>query len=238
MECMPTSHSTQFLTDGDDDRRIEFCETMLNKCNTDPAFLRKITFSDECVFALNGTVNKHNVHYWAAENPRMRICNPGKTASLTVWACVSFAGVVAYDISVQTMNGERYCAVLQEKVVPFFKRRPQMLFQHDGASPHYSVNARKILDEQMTNQWIGRRGPIEWPARSPDLTVCDFWLWSFLRKEVFKPPGVIFDSLDQLRSRIESELHAIPISMFRQAFRDFLKRCEQCMNHDGNLFEM
>ena len=119
---------SQFLMDGDCDRRKEFCETILDKCNADPAFLRKITFSVECVFTLNGTVNKHNVHYWAAENPKTRICNPGKTATLTVWACVSFAGVVAYNTSAQTMNGERNCTILEEKVIPFFRRRPHMLF--------------------------------------------------------------------------------------------------------------
>ena len=113
-----------------------------------------------------------------------------------------------------------------------------MLFQQDGASSHYSVNARKILNEQMPNQWIGRRGPIEWPARSPDLTVCDFWLWSFLRNEVYKPVGVIFESLDQLANRIENELQAIPTAMFRQAFRDFPKRCQLCVDNDGGLFEM
>ena len=123
------------------------------------------------------------------------------------------------------MNGDRYSTILQEKVVPFFKRRKQMLFQQDGASPHYSINARNILNEHMPNQWIGRRGPIEWPTRSPDLTVCDFWLRSFLRSEVYKPVGVIFDSLDQLANRIENKLQAIPAAMFRQAFRDFPKQC-------------
>ena len=33
---------------------------------------------------------------------------------------------------------------------------------------------------------------------------------SFLRNEVYKPVGVIFESLDQLANRIENELQAIP----------------------------
>ena len=75
-------------------------------------------------------------------------------------------------------------------------------------------------------------------ARSPDLTVCDFWLWSFLRKEVYKPEGAIFESLDQLANRIENELQAIPTAMFRQAFRDFPKRRQLCVDNDDGLFEM
>ena len=42
----------QLLYDGDDDRRLQFAQTMTQKFNTDPAFLRKICFSDECVFFL------------------------------------------------------------------------------------------------------------------------------------------------------------------------------------------
>ena len=68
---------SQVLTDGDDDRRLEFCQTMLAKYREDPALHRKLTFSDECVFHLSGHVNKHNVHYWGQENPHERFCNPG-----------------------------------------------------------------------------------------------------------------------------------------------------------------
>lgn len=228
---------SQFINEDDDDRRREFCEGMLQKFANDPAFLRKLTFSDECVFALNGTVNKHNVHYWSEENPRRRICDPGKTLSLTVWACISFAGVISFDISKDTMNGERYCMILNEKVVPFFTRKRQMLYQQDGASPHYSLKARQILNEQMPQQWIGRRGHIEWPARSPDLTVCDFWLWSYLRSRVYSPAGMKFETLDELECKITSELQEIPIDMFRRAFRDFPKRCQMCMDNEGGLFE-
>ena len=77
-------HYSQYLCDGDDDRRREFCETILARCTRDPAFLRKITFSDECSFHLNGRVNKHNVHYWAEAHPHNRITCSGKTSALTV----------------------------------------------------------------------------------------------------------------------------------------------------------
>ena len=45
-----------------------------------------------------------------------------------------------------------------------------MLFQQDGAPPHYAVVTREYLDMKLPNRWIGRGGHIAWPARSPDLT--------------------------------------------------------------------
>uniref|UniRef100_A0AAX7UMF9 Uncharacterized protein n=1 Tax=Astatotilapia calliptera TaxID=8154 RepID=A0AAX7UMF9_ASTCA len=49
-------------------------------------------------------------------------------------------------------------------------------FQQDGAPPHYGCQVRAFLDEQFPGKWIGRRGPVEWPPRSPDLTPLDFYL--------------------------------------------------------------
>ena len=124
---------------------------------------------------LNGNLNKHNAHFWCTENPHEKVMKPATTASLTVWACISFSGVLAFDISRQTMNSERYNNILNEKVIPYFNRNRQLLFQQDGAPSHYATIVRNNLDENLTGRWIGRRGPIERPACSPDLTVCDFF---------------------------------------------------------------
>lgn len=227
---------SHFLQDSDDDRRLQFCEVMLERFNRDPAFLRKLVFSDECVFALNGNVNKHNVHFWSPENPHQRFHNPGKTATLTVWAAIGYSGLIFYDISETTMNSERYCQILREKVVPYFQRNRDKHFQQDGAPPHYSVAARAILEDQMPGQWIGRRGPIEWPARSPDLTPCDFWLWSYLRSKVYVNDE-IFKSQQVLRTKIVEEMESIPLKMFRDSLRNFQKRLTLCQDQEGHFFE-
>ena len=33
---------------------------------------------------------------------------------------------------------------------------------------------------------ITLRGDVEWPARSPDLSPCDVFLWGYLKEKVFK----------------------------------------------------
>ena len=68
----------------------------------------------------------------------------------------------------------------------------QCLFQQDGAPPHYAIAVREILDDHLQNRWVGRRDHIEWPARSPDLTACGYWLWGYLKVEVYarKPQDV------------------------------------------------
>jgi hypothetical protein len=50
-------------------------------------------------------------------------------------------------------------------------------FPQDGAPAHYSIRVREFLDQQFPGHWIGRRGPVEWPARSPGIIKRVFVDW-------------------------------------------------------------
>ena len=63
-----------------------------------------------------------------------------------------------------------------------------MWFQHDGAPAHNTANARRHLNEVFGNRWIGRNGPVAWPARSTDLTPLDFYLWGHMKTLVYITP--------------------------------------------------
>jgi hypothetical protein len=59
-----------------------------------------------------------------------------------------------------------------------------MYFQHDRTSPHYTQVVMQHLSDTFPNQWIGRGSIINWPPRSPDLTLLDFCLWGWMKSEV------------------------------------------------------
>ena len=61
------------LHDGDDDRRMEFSETLLEMVSKNSDLLDNIWWSDEACFKLNGHINRHNCVYWATENPRIMV---------------------------------------------------------------------------------------------------------------------------------------------------------------------
>lgn len=52
----------------------------------------------------------------------------------------------------------------------------EISFQQDGASPHYVFPVLQWLDDQFSDKWIWRRGPIERSTRSPDMTPLDCFL--------------------------------------------------------------
>ncbi|GFW33800.1 uncharacterized protein TNCV_3588861 [Trichonephila clavipes] len=86
------------------------------------------------------------------------------------------------------------------------------LIQQDGAPPHHHTYVCAYLDNVAPGHWIGRRVPIEYPARSPNLTRLDFFLWDYLKNVVYnKKPH----TLEELRYEIETASHAIPVDTLR-----------------------
>jgi hypothetical protein len=45
-----------------------------------------------------------------------------------------------------------------------------VIWQQDGAPPHYHRDVPRYLNQTFPGRWIGRGGYIPWPPRSPDLT--------------------------------------------------------------------
>lgn len=57
----------------------------------------------------------------------------------------------------------------------------------DGAPPHFASVVRKFLLDSFTEERVISRGcKIKWPSRSPDINPADFWLWGYLKSQVYK----------------------------------------------------
>lgn len=84
------------------------------------------------------------------------------------------------------LNGAIYAEFLENELpalledVPL-REREELIFQHDGAPAHFSRQAREILNARYPDKWMGRGGPIIWPARSPDLNVLDYFVWYYVK---------------------------------------------------------
>ena len=62
---------TQELKPMDHLKRRTFSDWSLENMRQNDQFHRKIIFSDEAQFFLDGFVNKQNMHYWSDENPHV-----------------------------------------------------------------------------------------------------------------------------------------------------------------------
>ncbi|GFY32189.1 hypothetical protein TNCV_3556971 [Trichonephila clavipes] len=75
----------------DHQARRRFIEWAQNKINVVPDFHKRILFSDEVHFWLNGYVNKQNCRIWSEANPQVYVETPLHPEKLTVW-CALWAG--------------------------------------------------------------------------------------------------------------------------------------------------
>ncbi|PNF14455.1 hypothetical protein B7P43_G01713 [Cryptotermes secundus] len=114
--------------------------------------------SDEAMFHISGKVNRHNVHSWRTEQPQAQIEHQHDSPKVNV-----------------------FCAVSREKVhSPFFF--------------HFHRNVRVFLNCVLPQCWIGQAAAtgdnnhLPWPPCSPDLTLCDLFLWGFVKDSLYVPP--------------------------------------------------
>ncbi|GFW82312.1 putative DD41D transposase [Trichonephila clavipes] len=71
--------------------RRRFVEWAQNETAVVPDFHKRILFSDEAHFWLNGYINKQNCRIWSETNPKVYVETPLHPEKLTVW-CALWAG--------------------------------------------------------------------------------------------------------------------------------------------------
>ncbi|GFV29322.1 putative DD41D transposase [Trichonephila clavipes] len=75
----------------DHQARRRFVEWAQNEIAVVPDFHKRILFSNEAHFWLNGYVNKQNCRFWSEANPQVYVEAPLHPEKLTVW-CALWAG--------------------------------------------------------------------------------------------------------------------------------------------------
>ncbi|GFT00764.1 DUF4817 domain-containing protein [Trichonephila clavipes] len=75
----------------DHQAKRRFVEWAQNEIAVVPDFHKRILFSDEAHFWVNGYVNKQNCRIWSEANPQVYVETPLHTEKLTVW-CALWAG--------------------------------------------------------------------------------------------------------------------------------------------------
>jgi hypothetical protein len=111
-----------------------------------------------------------------------------------------------------------------------------MWFMHDAAPPHFLRIFRKHLNQTTGEQWIGCGGPINWPARSPDLNPLDFWLLGHLNTWVYSAP---IEDLEVLQQRVENacqEIRATP-GIFDRVVTSVRRRAGSCVEMHEKYIE-
>lgn len=237
------------LVPGDLPRRMAYSQWLVRRFE-DQGFIQKIIIGDEASFSMNGRVNTQTVREYAPAHqpPNFNFDVSSSREKINVWAALcgnrDIIGPFFYD---NNINGQTYLNMLNEEVVPSMMEIFQydlfgdvqfndVLWFQDGAGAHraraVSIRLRELFGENVIA--LGQRQ--EWPARSPDLTPCDFFLWGYLKSKVFTtPPPDVF----ALRMRIVDQFEAIRNNreLISRAVGGMNRRAQLCVEREGGHVE-
>lgn len=230
----------QELTDEDFLARLEFCNWLLTKHLEDYQFLDGLLMSDECQFYNDGSVNRHNCHYYAQENPHWAM--DGHTQRrwhVNVWCGIVGNHVVGPYFIEGNVDSLSYVNFLNNILPELLENVPlqirmRMWFQQDGHPAHTAIISRDALNRIFEDKWIGKYGPVEWPARSPDLSKLDFYLWGRIKDIVYQTRP---NTKDELKQRIRDAIANITPEELWKVTNSLVHRAHLCIDNDGKQFE-
>ncbi|XP_050310837.1 uncharacterized protein LOC126747933 [Anthonomus grandis grandis] len=229
---------TQELKPQDHGQRRTFAAWALEQLQVDPAFARKIIFSDEAHFWMNGYVNKQNCRIWADQNPEVTCSIAMHPAKVTVWCGFWAGGVIGPYFfedamgNALTVNGDRYRAMINDFLWPQLDDMDltDIWFQQDGATCHTARATLDLLHEKFNGFIISRGGDVHWPPRSCDITPLDFFLWGYVKSQVYadKP-----ETIAALRANIIRVLGQVDAEMCGKVLENWTMRMHAVQRSRG-----
>ena len=141
--------------------------------------------------------------------------------------------VIGPNLLRDTMNAERCIQMLEDYVWPIvsgWENIDELVFMHDGAPPHFALSVPAWLDQKF----LGRRGPHEWPARSPDLTTYDFFLWDWAKEEVYRAKTC---TMEQLEDLIRNVITNVPHDFLQKTVDSIPGRLRKLVDAAGAYIE-
>lgn len=133
-----------------------------------------IIWFDEAQFKTNGTVNRRNYVYWAEDIPHITTDKAVNMPGVNVCCSFSLRGFIGPFRFQGTVTEENYLTMLVDSIFPAV----WALYGNVIFISNYHRGVRAYLDQNLPDQWIGRRGPIQidFAAHPLDLTLLDFVL--------------------------------------------------------------
>ncbi|GFX44324.1 DUF4817 domain-containing protein [Trichonephila clavipes] len=214
-----------------DQARRRFVEWAQNEIAVVPDFHKRILFSDEAHFWLNGYVNKQNCRIWSEANPQVYVETPLHPEKLTVWCALWAGGIIGpyffkndegHNV---TVNGDRYRAMNTNFFIPELNNHDvqELWFQQDGATCHTARATIELLKDTFGDRLISRFGPVNWPPRSCDLTLLDYFLWGYVKSLVYADKS---QTLDHLEDNIRRVIADIRPQMLEKAIENWTSRLD------------
>ncbi|GFW15805.1 uncharacterized protein TNCV_3583031 [Trichonephila clavipes] len=248
LRCYPYKiHRHHELLPGDSVNRRAFAVWAFQKMAEDDDWLSNLLWTDEAHFTLRESANTLNCRIWATENPRTVVETPLHDEKVTVWVGFTTSTVIGpfffeemrdSGFVTATVTGERYSDMLQNRIIPSLADKhllERTIFMQDGAPPHIARRVKDLLRRSFgDDRVLSRHFHHAWPPRSPDLSPCDYWLWGYLKSQVYRDRPT---SLGMLKDNIRLQCLTITPDMLYSAVHNIIPRLQLLLRNDGEHIE-
>ncbi len=226
----------RMLRDEELTRRMAICQHWIDNVEADPTILDCLITGDETWVWCYDPETKQQSSQWirpGIDDRPKKFRRSRSTCKVMLTAFFDRQGIVHTEYTQQRITAEAYVETLMRLRDSIRVRRPERWRRHDwilvddNASVHTADET-----EQFLHQVKMEKGPH--PAYSPDLAPCDFFLFPTLKRQL---RGRRFNTVDELKVKVEEVLGGISQEQFRACFEDLQNRWEKCIAKDGHYFE-
>jgi transposase len=189
---------------------------------------RKIIFSDECRFCLNGSDGRQRIRRKSGEclNPEnIKGTKKFGGGGVMAWGCISYNGVGKLVVIEGNLDSIKYRRLLSENLhdsAEIMNLDNDFIFQQDNAGCHVSKYTMEFFNENGINL-------LEWPAQSLDLNPIEH-IWSFMKKkllnQVLKNKGELINKLNEI-------WNSLPRELVKNLIDSMPRRCEAVIRANG-----
>ena len=196
------------------------------------AFPAQVLFTDVACFTRDGYFNSRNSHIWDDENPHAVFMRVHQARfNLNIWGGILGDYLLGRVIIPDRFNGKLTCNSSRTCFRCSWKRYPLQYGEKCGSNmialQPASTSTSEVLNRVYSRKWIGRGGPVAWPARSPNLTPLDFFLWGHVKSIMYIYP---VNTRQELIERMFTAFYQIWHSpgMFTRVRQALARRCNEC----------
>ncbi len=222
-----------FLTPCHIVKRFEHCRQMLDLARRRPAYLKHLVTMDEAWCYQYDPLLMRQASQWLAEGEAqpVHLHRMLSIKKVLLVAFFDFKGMIHFEfIRGGTVDTATFLQILGHFCQALKVKRPRRFrYLHmDNAPAHTSKDTRLHL--LLTGQRT-----VFYPALSPDLAPCDFWLFPTIKRPL---RGQRFRNLDDVEDAVTRQIGQIPAGDYKDAIlRRWPMRWARCVHWNGDYFE-
>ncbi|MCG8044068.1 MAG: hypothetical protein JAY66_00005 [Candidatus Thiodiazotropha taylori] len=218
--------------------RKQICRDILNRyAEEGDGFLNKIITCDETWFHFFEPESKQQSSVWKhASSPSPVKARLSKSVGkvMSIIFCDTKGIVLNHMVPAKTtVNSEYYAHLIKFQLQRAIRdKRPELvrsgfILHQDNAPVHVSQLVTSTLKELGIET-------LPHPPYSPDLAICDFFLFPNVKDQL---RGVKYETRDELGAAITVALREVSRDGLRHAFGTWMNRCQKCIKVKGSYVE-